>query len=305
MGRPKITMPQLRRVSLADISPPPPQDPPPPAEAVEHLAQDMKQKGQREPVLVTPRNGSRSGGAPGFRLVQGSKRLLAARHLKWEEMDCVVLDPGYTEEIRVIERMDQDGFEPWELADTLHRLKTECGWSQADLGAAIGKSRDFVANILAIAKITPEVRSHILERQDVYRLTARHLRYIGRTPPARQLAMTRDMLANQISTKTLQERRKEKPSSRRPYLKAGHLKKGGRGREPGTIVEWRKLYRKTATELKMLDKQESDEVKRIDRVIKEARVRKRLVKGEAKENRRRLLKDKRRAAKRLAAAGKI
>ncbi|MEE8435676.1 MAG: ParB N-terminal domain-containing protein [bacterium] len=304
MARPKQTMRQLRRISPADISPLP-EGAPLPAEAVEGLARSMKQKGQREPVLVTPRNGNRSGEEPGYRLVQGSKRLLAARLLKWREMDCIVLDLEYSEEIQVIGRIRDDGFEPWQLADTLLRLKTECGWSQAQLGMAIGKTRDFVANILAIANIAPEVRQHILEHHDEYKLTARHLRYIGRTVPARQLAMARDMLANQVSTKTLQERRKEKPSSRRFHLKAGRPERSGSGKKPGTIMEWRKLYRKTATELKRLDKQESQEVRRIGRVIQEARVRKRLVRAEAKEKRRLLLREQRRAARKLAAAGHI
>lgn len=276
-----------------------------PDEVVEALARSMKQKGQREPVLVTPINGGRFGEASGYRLVQGSKRLMAARLLNWREMDCIVLQPEFNEEIRVIERIRDEGFEPWQLSDSLQRLKTECGWSQAQLGMAIGKSRDFVANILAIANIAPEVRRHILEHQEDYRLTARHLRYIGRTAPGRQLAMARDMLANQVSTKTLQERGKEKPSPRRYRLKAGNPKRSGSGKEPKTIMEWRKVYRKTATELKRLDKQESAEMKKIGRVIKEARVRKRMVRDEAKEKRKRLLKDQRRAAKRLAAAGKI
>ncbi|MCH8077970.1 MAG: ParB/RepB/Spo0J family partition protein [SAR324 cluster bacterium] len=304
MGRPKQTMRQLQRISPLEISMAS-EDAALPAESVEGLARSMKTKGQREPVLITPHNGNRSGGAPGYRLVQGSKRLLAARLLKWPEMDCIVLEPEYAEEIRVIQRIRDEGFEPWQLADTLHRLKSECGWSQAQLGMAIGKSRDFVANILAIANIAPEVRSHILEHRDEYRLTARHLRYIGRTAPARQLALAREMLANRISTKTLQERRKELPSSRRFHLKAGRPKRSGSGKEPGTIMEWRKVYRKTTTELKRLAKQEAEAMSRIGRVIQEARVRKRLVKTEAKEKRRLLLREQRRAARKLAVAGHI
>ena len=304
MSRPKQTLRQLRRISPVEISLAS-EGAPPPEEAVEGLAQSMKLKGQREPVLVTPRNGNRSGEEPRYRLVQGSKRLLAARMLEWPEMDCIVLEPEYGEEIQVITRMRHEGFEPWQLADTLHRLKTECGWSQAQLGMAIGKSRDFVANILAIANIAPEVRTHILEHRDQYKLTARHLRYIGRTTPARQLAMARDMLANRVSTKTLQERRKELPSSRRFHLKAGRLQSGGSEKKPRTIMDWRKVYRKTATELKRLDKQESEEMTRIGRVIQEARVRKRLVRAEAKEKRRILLREQRRAARKLSAAGHI
>ena len=63
MGRPKQTMRQLQRISPLEISMAS-EDAALPAESVEGLARSMKTKGQREPVLITPRNGSRSGGCP-------------------------------------------------------------------------------------------------------------------------------------------------------------------------------------------------------------------------------------------------
>ena len=51
-----------------------------------------------------------------------------------------------------------------------------------------------MAGLLALVDIVPEVRAWLEQRGDGHPLSARHLRYIGRAAPARQLALAREIV---------------------------------------------------------------------------------------------------------------
>ena len=307
MGRPKQTWRQMIRISPGEIAlasgvAPPPQ------ETVEKAALALARLGQREPLLVTPNpdwdNGKSSRRAAPYRLVMGGPHLLAGIQLGWPNLDCILLDPKFSREIAVIQRLETGRFDPWELSDTMLRLKGAHGWTQVQLGLAIGKSRDFVANILSIASITAEVRQLIHSHSGGAVLSARHLRYIGRTVPGRQAAVAEEILERGLSTKVLEDRRKGRPAPRRQFLKMRKL--GGEKRNRTvTDQELRKYYRKINTDLRRLERQEKEEVARLEAAVKLARGRKKMIRNEAREKRRILLREQKRTRLKLERAGRI
>src|SRR5574341_542914 len=163
MGRPRkpfqhvhpIALEQLLGVGRARAS----------GQAVAELARSLAADGLLRPVLVT--DGARKGT---WRIVSGKRRVRAAR----------VLGRECRPEVAVLERLLRGVYEPFELADTLRRLQDARGWTQAQLGLVIGRSRDFVANILAVNEIRPEVRRYLRGQRRGRALTARHLRYVAR-----------------------------------------------------------------------------------------------------------------------------
>lgn len=300
MGRRRLPLRQLTSIPIIQIRPRS-GSPPVAPEAVQRLAQALERQGQREPLLVTDATSdaaSHTADSRAYRLISGQRRLLAAQLLGWETLDCIVLGSAFAPELQVIAKLQESNFDPWELADTLRRLGERCGWTQAQLGMAIGKNRDFVASTLAIAKIGPEVRSHIRNHQNGYALSARHLRYVGRTAPARQLQAADDILAHRLSTKTL-ELRFRRRSGRRQYLKVRTLRQAGSSATPETTKEWRKYFRQITTDLRRIDQQEALEARRTAETIEGARQRQRLIKSEAKLKRQTLMRELRRATRQL------
>ncbi|HKI99797.1 MAG TPA: ParB N-terminal domain-containing protein [bacterium] len=304
MGRRRQPFRYLTRLPVAEIAAPPGEPPPP--EAVERVARALGRQGQREPVLVAAgpdaSNGERQG--PAYRLVVGSERLAAARHLRWEEMDAVVLDGGFADELSAIERLQGGSYEPLELAGILQRLQERCGWTQAQVGTAIGRNRDFVAGLLAVTDITPEVREYLARHGNGRPLSARHLRYIGRAAKGRQLALAREILEHGLSTKVL-EQRFRRGSVPREFIKVRALRQPGRAQGPKTTQQWRRYYRKLRTDLRRIDEQEAHELRRTADVIAQARQRQRLIRQEARAKRQSLDRELRRATRQLARRGSL
>ncbi len=233
----------------------------------------------------------------------GVKRVLAARRLDWEALDAIVLDPSFAAELAVIERLQTDEYDPWELADTLAGLQQRCGWTQAQTGMAIGRTRDFVAGVLAITQILPAVRTW-LQRQDTPPLSARHLRYIGRQLPSRQQAAAEQMVAEGLSAKAVEGRFRQGRQAR-PLIRIRELRPRGTPRSPKSVQEWRRYYRQITTDLRRVEEQEAAEVKRANEAIREARERQRLFKREARSKRQALQRELRRATRQLQRRGAI
>jgi ParB/RepB/Spo0J family partition protein len=260
------------------------------------LTESLESRGQQEPILVT--EGS---GAGRWRVIVGTRRVLAARRLGWPHVEAIVLPGVFQAEIRTIERLQAGHFEPFALADTLQRLKDSCDWTQTHLGHAIGKNRDFVANILAITQIDPTVRRYITDNGNGNSLTARHLRYVARTSPAEQLAMAKEIISEGLSTKNL-ERQKHSDALRDPhpeFIRVRTLRRIGTPEAPESAKEWRKYYRQLTTDLRRLDRQEQRESRRALDLLAVARLRRRLVKREANRKRRALARELRQARRHL------
>jgi len=298
MGRRRQPFRHLERVPVAAIAAPDGAEPAP--EAVERLAQQLRRHKQREPVLV--RTVPRKEGA--YRLVVGRSRLAAAHLLRWKELDAVVLDESFADELAVIDRLRQGEHDPWQLAETLQRLQQRCGWTQAQVGAVIGRNRDFVAGLLAVMDIGPEVRTFLRQRRQGPTLSARHLRYIGRAAPARQLAMAREILEHGLSAKSI-EQRYRKGASPRQVIKVRALRQPGRSASPQTTQQWRRYYRKLSTDLRRIDEQEARELRRTTAQIAQARQQQALVKREARAKRQSLARELRRATRQLTRRGAL
>lgn len=299
MGRRKKPLRHLQNLDCASLELPV-NDADAGAADIAALAESFAAGGQQEPILVT---GSATPGM--WRVIVGTRRLRAARALGWPTIAAIVLPAALQAEIGTIERLQAGQIDPFALADTLQRLKTACAWTQTHLGHAIGKNRDFVANILAITQIDPAVRKYIVENSNGNSLTARHLRYIARTPPAGQLALAEEIIKDGRSTKNL-ERQKHSESLRKPrpeFIRVRDLRRAGTPQAPETPKEWRRYYRQLTTDLRRLDRQEQRESRRALDLLDTARLRRRQVKHEASRKRRALARELKQARRHLEQGG--
>ena len=263
---------------------------------IEDMAASLGDTGMRDPVVV-----KQLPGKDNLVLVTGGCRLLAARKLGWKTLPALVLDGAYGVEIKLLEALRDDDLTPWDLSDHLHQLKYRLGWTQAHLGQAIGRTRDFVANMLSISQIAPETRQFILKQRNGGELTARHLRYVARAPEHRQMHLARRMLERELSTTALEQGKKTAAPKSHGFRPSNlrSLPAPDSPAFPRTAKEWKKHQRRLTTDLRRVNRREALEQNRIQSAISEARLRQRMVKQEAQTLRRELQRELRRTRREL------
>lgn len=134
------------------------------------LAESVKLNGLVQP-LVVKKNG------PGYTIVAGERRYRAARIAGLEAAPAVImddLDDIRMLELALVENIQREDLNPIELAEAYRRLIDQCGLTQAQLAARVGRSRAAVANHLRLLTLPGQVRTLLTEGK----LTEGHARAI-------------------------------------------------------------------------------------------------------------------------------
>ena len=141
-------------IALADIDPNP--DQPRRSfekEALETLAESIRQSGVLQPLLVSP-EGAR------YRIVAGERRYRAARLAGLQTVPCVVRELNEQErmEAALIENLQREDLNPMEEAAGIRELMERCGYTQELAAQRVGRSRPAVANLLRLLTLPESVR---------------------------------------------------------------------------------------------------------------------------------------------------
>lgn len=303
MGRHKQSLKELTELPLSRIRLWGEDTPDTEAEknAVSKLASDLMRMSSTRPVLVI---GLVTKAEQKEEYLQVTERRLvqAAQKAGLPEIPCIVLKPESMREAEVIHRLEDGDHEPWQLADTLQRLKKDYAWTQAQLGQAIGKTRDYVANILAITNIQPEVRAYLIAQPDAQHLTARHLRYVGRAKPVEQMKTAGRIIRERLSTKILEGENLTPKAGKFPLeiipIRAIHGKNNDKALT--TPKEWRRYYRQLNTDLSRIKNREAEALEKNRRIFLAAKLKQRDILKEAREKKALLTRELRRVVKHLS-----
>ncbi len=139
-------------------------------EALEALASSISEQGVLQPLVVRPHPTQ----AGHYEIVAGERRWRAAQRAKLSDLPVVIrdLDDRTTLEIALVENVQREDLTPLEEAEAYRRLMEEFGYSQGDLGKAVGKSRSHIANTLRLLGLPDPVKTAVEEG----RLSAGHAR---------------------------------------------------------------------------------------------------------------------------------
>ena len=158
-------------ISLSDIDPNPDQ----PRrvfekEALETLAESIRQSGLLQPLLVTP-EGSR------YRIVAGERRFRAARMAGLDTVPCIVREMSGQErrEAALIENLQREDLNPIEEAAGIRDLMESCGYTQELAAKRVGRSRPAVANLLRLLTLPETIQEMVKDG----RLSAGHARVLA------------------------------------------------------------------------------------------------------------------------------
>ncbi len=158
-------------ISLSDIDPNPDQprrvfD----KEALETLAESIRQSGLLQPLLLAP-EGSR------YRIVAGERRFRAARMAGLDTVPCVVREMSEQErrEAALIENLQREDLNPIEEAAGIRDLMESCGYTQELAAKRVGRSRPAVANLLRLLALPANIQEMVKDG----RLSAGHARVLA------------------------------------------------------------------------------------------------------------------------------
>lgn len=148
-------------------------------EALESLAQSIKEKGVLQPLLVRKNNDK-------YEIIAGERRWRAAQLAGLDEVPVIVKDLNDSEtlEIALIENLQRENLSAIEEAEGLNRLMSEYAYTQEIIGKVIGKSRSYIANTLRLLGLPEEIKQLVKENK----LSAGHARALIGCENASELA---------------------------------------------------------------------------------------------------------------------
>lgn len=117
-------------------------------ETIRSLADSIKTEGLMQPIVVT-KEGTK------YKIIAGERRYRAAQLAGLEEIECRILrkNPKDTYRLAVIENLQRENLDPVDEARAFRKLKSEYGYQDADLAKIVGKSRNYINEILSVADL--------------------------------------------------------------------------------------------------------------------------------------------------------
>ena len=157
------------------------------------LAQSLREHGLVQPVVVRPAPGQKGR----YEIIAGERRWRAAQLAGLGEIPIILrdVDDRVALEIAIVENVQRSDLNPIEEAMGYQRLIDDHGYTQADLGQVIGKSRSHVANTLRLLKLPSDIRDMLVDGA----LSAGHARtLVTATDPA---GLARKIVAGGLSVR--------------------------------------------------------------------------------------------------------
>lgn len=138
----------IRKISLSEIQPASDQPRTQFDETIQNLAESIKTEGLLQPIVVT-KEGSK------FKIIAGERRYRAAKLAGLSEIECRILrkNPKDTYRLAVIENLQRENLEALDEAKAFRKLKHDYGYNDSELAKIVGKSRNYVNEILSVADI--------------------------------------------------------------------------------------------------------------------------------------------------------
>lgn len=175
-------------------------------QAIDELAQSIRESGIVQPVLVVPDDGH-------YKIIVGERRWRAAQKAGLKKIPVMIrnLPPDKQLEISIIENIHREDLNPMEIALAYQRMSSEWNYTQQDIAEKVGKDRTSVTNYLRLLKLPQEIRDSLVEEN----ISMGHARaLLALDEPEAQLGAFRQIIDKGLSvrnTEKLVNRMKERP----------------------------------------------------------------------------------------------
>ena len=128
--------------------------------ALEELADSIRQHGVFTPILVRK-------SIHGYDLIAGERRLRASKMAGRAEIPAIIVDFDEQQmmEISLLENIQREDLNVIEEARAYNELIKNLHYTQEQLAARVGKSREHITNLLRLLKLPENVQNYVIAKQ--------------------------------------------------------------------------------------------------------------------------------------------
>lgn len=154
---------------------------------IKELADSIRLHGVFTPILVKK-------AVKGYELIAGERRLRASKEAGLKKIPAILMDFDDQQmmEIALLENVQREDLNAIEEAVGYEKLIKKLGYTQEELAKRIGKSREYVANMLRLLKLPPVVQTHVVNQE----LSMGHVRAL--------LGLKDEKLMEEVAQKAIQ-----------------------------------------------------------------------------------------------------
>lgn len=170
-------------------------------EALEELADSIKEYGLIQPIVVTEKDGY-------YCIIAGERRWRACKLAGLEEIPAIVRedDEKKNKEIALIENIQREDLNPFEKALGIKNLMQSYNLTQEEVAKKLGKSRSTIANSIRVLNLEPRV----LELAKKGKISEAHCKLLlAITDPEKQYLTAIDIIERGTTTRELEQTNKE------------------------------------------------------------------------------------------------
>lgn len=170
-------------------------------EALEELAESIKEYGLIQPIVVTEKDGY-------YCIIAGERRWRACKLAGLEEIPAIVRedDERKNKEIALIENIQREDLNPFEKALGIKNLMESYNLTQEDVAKKLGKGRSTIANSIRVLNLEPRV----LELAKQGKISEAHCKLLlAITDPEKQYLTAMDIIERGTTTRELEQTNKE------------------------------------------------------------------------------------------------
>ncbi|MGT2884702.1 ParB/RepB/Spo0J family partition protein [Streptococcus ferus] len=179
-------------------------------EALEELAQSIKENGLIQPIIVRKSN------ILGYELIAGERRWRAAKIAGLEKIPVIIKTISDQDSMKqaIIENLQRDNLNPIEEAKAYQQLLDKTQMTHEELAQIMGKSRPYITNSLRLLTL-PRQLQEALEKQQI---SQGHARLLLNLTKEEQTYWYQQIITNKLSVRQienhLKQNRKKNPSQK-------------------------------------------------------------------------------------------
>lgn len=150
-------------------------------QAIDELAQSVKEFGILQPLIVVPHNGN------SYRIIAGERRWRAAQIAGLTEIPAIIREPAEIEELEIalIENVQRVDLSPLEQAISIERLHQQFNMTYKQIAARLGKAETTLSNLVRLLQL-PKAAREALAQGDISEGHARAILSLKNAPESQQ-----------------------------------------------------------------------------------------------------------------------
>lgn len=183
-------------------------------EALNQLAQSLKENGLMQPLVVKP-NGNN------YIIIAGERRFRASKLAGLTEVPVLMMEDVSDErmlELALIENIQRENLNPIETAEAYRHLLEKCKLTQNELADRVGKSRTAVANTMRLIALPNQIKQYLRDEK----ITEGHARAILSLEHEADMLKLADQIVNDSLSVRQVEAETTKSKKRRLIPKKNH-----------------------------------------------------------------------------------